>query len=339
MSLTTELRNPRSPVTELVTFAAALVAGAKRGELFDAPFKGLLQVASLPKVMTVPPVDGADAGVVGTASDYRLRYHLGACSSGRFMARGGAAYVTGVTPLACSQFDWFFANVDELTMALMPAGRHLDDDAEHLLGSYCVVLALLDAVFRSGGGWIPELPPLTNQRSAPDKEPLLALASEPVIRDVVNLSRSAETEFGPLIEISSGASVPYHPNPRFAGSRGIGGADADFIIGDTLFDLKSTKRFNSAALRDGLLQLIGYCLLDYGDEYSIRHVGLYFSRYAWVKAWPLWTIVFPPAQVILLTATQREPSTDEFEGRLHKLRGLMERAVAGQEIDYEAEFT
>jgi hypothetical protein len=141
-----------------------LVAGAKRGELFDAPFKSLLQVGSLPKVMTVPPVNGADAGVVGTASDYRLRYHLGACSTGRFMARGGAAYVTGIVPLACSQFDWFFTNLDELTMALMPAGRHLDDGAEQLLSSYCVVLALLDAVFRSGGRWIPKLRPTNAAR-------------------------------------------------------------------------------------------------------------------------------------------------------------------------------
>jgi hypothetical protein len=336
MSLTGELKNPRSPVTGLVTFAAALVAGAKRGELFDALFKGLLQVESLPKEMTVPPVAGANAGLVGTASDYRLRYHLGACSSNRFIARTGAAYVTGANPSACSPFDWFFANLDDLTTALKPAGRHLADDDEQLLDSYCVVLGLLDAVFRSG--WMPELPSLTKQRNTPRSEPLLAMAAEPAIRDVVNLSRSAESAFGPLIDLSSRAPVAYHPNPMFAGSAGIGGADADFVVGDTLFELKSTKRLNSTALREGLLQLVGYCLLDYDDQYRIRKLGLYFSRYEWVKAWPLWTLLLPPARVIQLTATQREPSVDEVEDRLHKLRGLMATAVAGHAIDYEAEF-
>ena len=279
MSLTGELRKPGSPVTGLVTFAAALVAGAKRGQPLEQPFKRLLELDSLPTQVLVPPVDGADGGVVGAASDYRLRYHLGPSTSQRFIARAGAAYVAGTRGSAASQLEWFFANLDELTASLRPAGRHLDDSDEWLICRYCVVLGLLEAVFRTGGAWVPKLPGWHGSRSAPDAEPLLALAVDAAVRDVANLSRAPETAFGPLIAIANNGTVAFHPNPFFAGSAGIGGADADFVIGDTLFELKTSRKFDATAVRQGLLQLVGYCLLDYDDTYRMRNVGLYFSRF------------------------------------------------------------
>ena len=109
----------------------------------------------------------------------------------------------------------------------------------------------------------------------------------------MNLSRSVEIVFRPLIDIVISGSVPYFANPMFAGSIAIGGADADFVIGDTLFELKAIKALAPAAVRKALQQLVGYCLLDLDDRYGIRSVGVYFVRQEWVCSWPLWRLVFP----------------------------------------------
>jgi hypothetical protein len=163
------------------------------------------------------------------------------------------------------------------------------------------------------------------------------LAPEPTVADVVNLSRSARRVFGELIQPVAGGMLPYQANPIFAGSIAIGGADADFVIGDTVFELKTTKSFKASAIRAALLQLLGYSLLDYDDRFAIRRVGVYFARQEWVAAWPLWYIIFPPAQVVQHALTRSVPTDDDVAERLVKLRRLMRRAVEGEAIDHAAE--
>ena len=143
----------------------------------------------------------------------------------------------------------------------------------------------------------------------------------------------------PLIPYVANGSLPYHPNPTFAGSSAIGGADADFIVATTIFELKTTKTLNAAAVRSALLQLLGYSLLDYDDAYEIRRVGIYFARHAWLKAWPIWELVFPPADVIRHSHAGTEPTEKAITSRLDKLRGLMQHVVAGEVIKYEETFS
>ena len=80
-------------------------------------------------------------------------------------------------------------------------------------------------------------------------EPLLRLAPDAAVKDVVNLSRSAEEVMSPLIPYVASQSLPYSPNPTFEGSGAIGGADADFIIAGTVFELKTSKTLDASALR------------------------------------------------------------------------------------------
>lgn len=99
------------------------------------------------------------------------------------------------------------------------------------------------------------------------------------------------------------------------------------------------KTLNAAAVRSPLLQLLGYSLLDYDDEFEIRRVGVYFARHVWVTAWPLWELIFPPADVIQQSISGTKPTDKQVAVRLEKLRGLMQRVVDGEPINYEASFS
>ncbi|MGE3465685.1 MAG: hypothetical protein AB7J13_02025 [Pyrinomonadaceae bacterium] len=74
-------------------------------------------------------------------------------------------------------------------------------------------------------------------------------------------------------------------NPDFGeGSKLVGGADADFIIDDTLIDIKTTKLLTLK--RSDLNQLICYYVLSLIGGIServsgerIKRIGIYFSRY------------------------------------------------------------
>lgn len=337
MSLTSRLDDPASPVARFIEFVGTTVSGTKRGDLFSTELKQLLGFDALSRRELVPSVAGANGGTVGAAFDYRLRYHLAQVDVQELIAWHGARRLRAECPPAARHVTWFFENLRDFT-AVAPPGKGLADSDEGLLARYCVVLALLESVFRSS--WRPELPRLTHERrSAPAEEPLLALASEAAVGDVFNLSRSAERVFAPVIAMVAAGVSPYHANPTFAGSRVVGGADADFVVGPIIYEVKTTKRPGATALREALQQLLGYVLLDYDDRYQIRGVGVYFPRQEWAGERPIWQIMVPPADVIRHALRGSEPSEAETVARLTKLRGLMRRVAQGEEIDYEAEFS
>lgn len=70
-------------------------------------------------------------------------------------------------------------------------------------------------------------------------------------------------------------------NPTFGKySKAVGGADADFIIGHTIFDIKTTTYYNYK--EDYIWQLLGYYLLSKYDEnfpVEIEQVALFYARF------------------------------------------------------------
>ena len=78
---------------------------------------------------------------------------------------------------------------------------------------------------------------------------------------------------------------PCRIGPTFEGSRDVGGADADVILGTSLIDVKTTV--DPKVARDGLWQILGYALLDYSDAYGIDAAGFYFARQGQFVEWPL----------------------------------------------------
>ena len=140
MSLTTELAKPSSPITQYLRFVGALVADTGRGTPWAEPCKRLLGLDALPGSTTVPLVHGADAGMVGTAFDYRLRFHFTPCRVKDFVAWQGAALLRRLDPSTEPALARFFSNLDILATKLSPAGQVLEEDDERLLSTYCISL-------------------------------------------------------------------------------------------------------------------------------------------------------------------------------------------------------
>jgi len=71
----------------------------------------------------------------------------------------------------------------------------------------------------------------------------------------------------------------------FEGSWAVGGADADLAVGDLLVEVKTREQVTRPWLREALLQLVGYVLLDLGDEHRIRRVGMLLPRQTHMQTW------------------------------------------------------
>ena len=239
--------------------------------------------------------------LIGTALDYRLRLYFGAFE-GITVAHWGACMICDSLPFAGGEIQIapepsgsrksqavsgptlqkavpeFFSELEAALLRLAPAGRLLNDEDERELARYCLVLGLWEQVYRAGDQissplWTPE--PKTTAAE------MLAIATPEMVEDMGQLSRLFFHRCGDLIAISAGVVQ----NPTFAGSNAVGGADADFIAGGCLWDIKTTKRATFCG--DWLYQLLGYVLLDFEDERKIRSVGIYLARQGVRLCWPL----------------------------------------------------
>ncbi len=302
MSLTSELETTGSPIRLCVEAAAATVQEAKRGAPYEREAKSLLGLEALPP-LALAPLPGANGGTVGSAFDYRLRFDLGWYSCTDTVAALGARLVPPAVHAGA-----FLEETDRVTAELAADRNPLDDAAELELTRRCVVLALLESVYRSG----------RSSHLLPWPADPLELAPSEVVADVTRLQHAARTGFGPVVErVRSGDR--YLPNPTFAGSVDVK-ADADIIVGDELIELKTVKTLDGMALRAALNQLVGYCLLDYEDALAIRTVGVYFARHQLLRSWPLTSLVFPPDAVFGAAET---PAEEHLLRRLGELRGSM----------------
>jgi hypothetical protein len=116
-----------------------------------------------------------------------------------------------------------------------------------------------------------------------------------------DIGRQMELSDRPFVQFRALPSATVTCGPEFAGSRDIGGADADFILDGLLLDCKATimpRRLGA----DEISQLAGYLLLDYPSEYGIRKVGLYLARQGAIIDWEV------PEFLDLLGATATLPT-------------------------------
>jgi hypothetical protein len=115
---------------------------------------------------------------------------------------------------------------------------------------------------------------------------LMMSIDESLIIDIARMRNTVEPlldEWNQYIE----AGGFYVPNPRFLGSIAVGGADADWVVGDMLVDLKTREEITSPWIRDALFQLLGYALLDLDDSLGIRKVGILLPRQPHFAVWTL----------------------------------------------------
>jgi hypothetical protein len=276
MSLTKQLDDPSSPIR--LWMAKRFPELGKALKTIRSQLLPDLQARTIPLGAGVPP------STMGTAIDYRLRYHLGLTPSDKFMAFDGASIALSASSPNATLFDpWaggfapaaFFQALDQLVADVGPVGRSLDSATEERLDRACAVLALYEEVGRTGQIW-----------------PTSRLASWPVwasADDVLALIPRSWTDEIAAVCTRVLAEVPLKGpavlNPTFALSRAMGGADADIILDRCLVELKATV--NPGVEMLGVRQLLGYMLLDTPNAFQIEALGILLARQAVMVRWPL----------------------------------------------------
>ncbi len=203
--------------------------------------------------LVAPPVT-LRPGVVGTAFDYLFRFHLQRSNSNAqndgWVAGNSLCHLEGdlakeadnILDSALSHYQNFLA------------GQPLD---EELLKS-AVLLAQLDAVFRSGGR-IPASGKFTVEpEDIEDLWQLLDVCPWDQWQSILGLEL----------------------NPTFGNASVlVGGADGDFWVDDSLYELKTVRNFKK--LTSHHHQLIGYSALNFlSCGPPISEVAIYFARFA-----------------------------------------------------------
>ena len=254
--------------------------------------------AALGDLSTIrPKVEDVPYSLLGTAVDFRIRFHfqgainqLQVAQEGAMLLVGGGGpigleylyldsphHVPGSNPtLEASSVSEFFRALTEF-VARLPYGQPLPRHDEETLCRFCVVLAYFDQAFRAGPKRLADSPLMRNH--CPAVEDLLSIARHEWVEDLAAQSRLFCERVGGWV------TQPHWLNPTFGGSSDVGGADADLIVGSTLIDIKATV--NPKIGRPWLWQLLGYALLDYSDHYGIDTVGVYLSRQGCLLEWPI----------------------------------------------------
>ena len=182
-------------------------------------------------------------------------------------------FVATKPPLECTLE--FFDLLDRTAGSVAAHRRRPTGAEECRLARFCLILAIFESIGRSGRGWPPEF---LEGRDVTDPESLLKAVPRAWVEDVAVLA----TTFGH--RHADWRGMPATLNPVFAGARDVGGADGDLIVDGCLWEIKTTIR---KAQGKWLLQLLGYVLLDYDDEYAVGHVGFLFPRQGACVRWTL----------------------------------------------------
>lgn len=220
-----------------------------------------------------PPLSAKpEAGLVGTAVDYRMRW-LWPCGPARELI--GVAYGARME-LGDDRAQLLAAEVDAVAGPL--AGTHSWDDptSDQMLARLSLVTARLEAAFRSQ---MPMDPVTSGIRAELSLEEMMAAQRADLVDDVTAIVAASREHLEPLAVRSAIL------NPVFAHSGLVGGADADVIVDGCLIDFKTTIRPSLAS--NELRQLVTYALLDDIEEHKITDVALLFARRPQWLRWSL----------------------------------------------------
>ena len=210
-------------------------------------------------------------GLVGTAFDYLFRWQFGPLN--KAVASDGALLLQHQNQ----------RNALSVVDTVIESGNRLEVGSREQ-AEYAVILAWFEAVFRSPR-WPRELLLALQQRTTREVIVELRTHIQPQVLD--DLLLLCET----IPSVWEGALAgEIHLNPIFAGSRDVGGADADWIINGVLYDCKVSKRQRPFSRRE-VLQVLGYVLLDYNDTYGIHSIGWYYARQQLRLIYPLTDIM------------------------------------------------
>ncbi|MGX9348418.1 hypothetical protein [Microbacterium sp. KNMS] len=283
MSLTRELRDAGSPIRAYLDGISPVVA-ATRGSSSTArqaaATLGLVDLAGKP--LLVPAGDAVDGRVSGTAFDIRARIELGGFDPAASTSAAGVDALPG----AASLVENGKHRAAVLSEAFRIGEELLKEPAEASeLTRASVLFAYCEQVYRGG----PEALSGALGAACDDVEDGLSLAQaipDAALEDVEALLEAGRPQIDAWSERIA-AGTRFEPNPGFSGARLLGGADGDWMIGETLIDCKVYGGLSVVKLRDFLRQLIGYVMLDLEDALGIREVGVWLPRQQELKTWSL----------------------------------------------------
>ncbi|HVA67613.1 MAG TPA: hypothetical protein VNK24_11950 [Elusimicrobiota bacterium] len=263
----------------------------------------------------------ADAGTIGTAFDYRARFYFQNYDPHATVAFEGAKLLLDhnyrTTLLHRSLIYELFSRLYRDVLTIQPSGKKLRAIQEERLNIYCLVLTFFEQQFR-----------MRDMSIIVDREEsiLESFLASKTVEGFMGKVRSHQDKL--LHDLRALSDVFYRDwgaylqerrfilNPTFSGSRDVGGADADFIMGRILFELK-TNRTPRPINRVMLWQLIGYPLLDFRNEYKLSKVGFYFARRGYRIEWTLANL--------LSILSGRQLSLISWRKQLSKVIGHSER--------------
>lgn len=185
-----------------------------------------------------------------------------------------------------------------LTEAFLLASEQAEDGTEEDRDRLSIVLAWCESFYRAGVYTVVEGSLGKQLRKVASGADLLEAIDPLMLSDLAALRAGATDQIEDWSQVI-GAGMRFEPNPSFSGSGMVGGADADWMIGDTLIDCKSTEQLTNPWIRDMLFQLLGYALLDFDDALRIRQLAIWLPRRRALQTWSLDRILERPAEQAL----------------------------------------
>lgn len=198
----------------------------------------------------------------GTAFDYAFRWHIEPLKLQSLVAWHGIKY----------------HNIESEIKALTTLVDAANNDAS-LRSQVSLVLAWFEGIYRSRR---------IHTKLAEARQMYSVMAEPNVVVDIwLDATKGLPAfDIDDLVE-----SIPdvwgkrlnraWKPNPTFAGSADVGGADADWMLGDILYECKSSWK-RRPFVHGMLHQVVAYAMLDYEDWMGIRSVGVYFPRHRYI---------------------------------------------------------
>jgi hypothetical protein len=300
MSLTSQLKEADSPVSRFLN-------AKMKPEAVDA------LIARFNAITTRRPTlvtDGVSADIVGTSFDYAFRWNIEQFTPRQLVAWHGARDLRD----------------ERVIIDLVEMGNAQPDQR----AACAIVLSWYERIFRSGH-IRPELEASNVGLSSegPYLTRLLAHVPAADLADVQRLMSTVNQVWGDRLK-----EQPYHSNPMFDGSPNVGGADADWIIGRTLYECKTTRK-SRPFTREMFLQMIGYVLLDYSDRYKLEKVAWYFARHQLLIELPITNLFRDlPALRAEFKARLRPSAPRRTRSLARDLRDIAEKHH-GDELDFD----
>lgn len=104
-----------------------------------------------------------------------------------------------------------------------------------------------------------------------------------MVDDILNIIRTFPIVLGKARQY---LDTTYHVNPNFVYSSAVGGADANMIIGDTLWDIRTTLKRTPFSY-DNIVQQIAYVILGAHEDFGVNQICWYYPRQMKTFTYPI----------------------------------------------------